>query len=348
MPLKNYGVLKGRPVDRRLGMGQSPHYQIRIAAGTESFRIAVNVKSQLAPSEVLYHIDERFEHPICERVVELRDGFHPLRPGPTQGGMDYIRGNLFDPSLMVPLPHTLPGPDNDLNEKFDAIIQRAMADESAMIYAFGESWGPEAGVPDKYFGFHPGRGIHDIHMNQGNTGRFKKDNGVWQDGGLLVNFPDQQQWIGIFLAFQSQAWHTDDATGDRLAPAPAQPGTDEEPLVPRPNILPTEDVPDGLVRIVAALVNAPTSPEREVVTLLNTSTRPIDLKGWQLADKQKAKMPLQGELSPGAVAQLVIKPPVALSNQGGIITLLDPKGRKVHGVSYTKSQAKHVGWTLTF
>ena len=27
MPLKNYGVLKGRPIDSRLGFGRSPHYQ---------------------------------------------------------------------------------------------------------------------------------------------------------------------------------------------------------------------------------------------------------------------------------------------------------------------------------
>jgi hypothetical protein len=38
---------------------------------------------------------------------------------------------------------------------------------------------------------------------------------------------------------------------------------------------------------------------------------------------------------------------VALSNEGGL-ALLDAKGRKVHGISYTKEQAKALGWTLTF
>ena len=121
---------------------------------------------------------------------------------------------------MRPLPFSVPGFDNDLNEKIDRVMQRAVADESALVYAFGERWGPEPGVKDKYFGFLPGNGIHDIHMNQGNVGRFAGDDGVYQDGGLLVHFPDQQEWTAVFLKFQSQAWHTDDQTGHRIGGEP--------------------------------------------------------------------------------------------------------------------------------
>jgi uncharacterized protein YukJ len=67
-----------------------------------------------------------------------------------------IRGNLFDPKQMRPLPHNVPGPDNDLNEKIDAYVQRAIGDERACIYAFGERWGPETGQKIKYFDFKPG------------------------------------------------------------------------------------------------------------------------------------------------------------------------------------------------
>ena len=90
-----------------------------------------------------------------------------------------------------------------------------------MVYAFGQRWGPEDGTRDKIFGFLPGNGIHDIHMNQGNSGRFVGDDGVWQDGGLLVHFPSVDRWTAIFLKFQSQSWHTDDVTGHTIAtPAP--------------------------------------------------------------------------------------------------------------------------------
>ena len=54
-------------------------------------------------------------------------------------------------------------------------------------------------------GFVPGNGIHDIHMNQGNVGSFVRDDGVWQDGGVLFHFPGEQQWTAIFLKFQSQS-----------------------------------------------------------------------------------------------------------------------------------------------
>jgi uncharacterized protein YukJ len=348
MPLARYGVLRARPIDRRLGFdNRSPHYQIHTVAGDHDYRIAVNVKSQLAPSEVLYVVNERFQHPVTDFLAELPVGFRELPRTPTGGGLDYIRANLFDPKKMVALPHDVPGPDNDLNEKVDAIVQRALADEAAVVYAFGQVWGPES-APDKYFGFRPNRGVHDIHMNQGNSGRFTTDNGVWQDGGLIVSFPHQAQWMAIFLAFQSQAWHTDDLTGSPLPRPAPQPGDDEDRNVPRPDVDPTDDLPDGLVRIVGALVNPSSSPERETVTLLNSSNRDLDLAGWQLADKQKNKSALSGTLPAGEARRYSVVQPMALSNQGGIITLLDERGRKIDGVSYTKVQAKSIDRTLVF
>ena len=169
---------------------------------------------------------------------------------------------------MRPLPPDVSGPDNDLADWLDHYTERAMADDQATLYAFGERWGPEANVPDKIFGFRPGNGVHDIHMNQGNSGRFREDDGVWQDGGLLFRFPGEDRWVAIFLAFQSQAWHTDDTTGHAID-APTEVG--EQPL-----------------RIVAALVNpVGPSPEQESVTLLNASPSPVDLAGWRLADRMK-------------------------------------------------------------
>ncbi|MBN9134257.1 MAG: DUF2278 family protein [Nitrosospira multiformis] len=345
MPLNNYGVLKGRAIGRRLGSGSSPHYQIHIVdeAGNH-YRIAINVRSQLAPSELMYYIKPYFVHPLTSMVEALPGGFSPLAPHSGSGALDLIRGNLLQPGMMTPLPPDLPGPDNDLNEKLDQVVQRAMADEEALVYAFGERWGPESSKADKYFGFLPGNGIHDIHMNQGNVGSFIKDDGVWQDGGALFHFPLQRQWTAVFLKFQSQSWHTDDRTGHTLAEGEEGEPRNPDPITPQP----TEALPDGLVRIVSAMVNSIESPEKEWVSILNTSDRAISLAGWQLADKQKAKMPLSGTIEPGATLRIDIQPPVALSNKGGIITLLNQNGLKVHGVSYTRQQANQPGWTIVF
>jgi len=345
MPLHSYGVLKGKAVEVRLGAGQSPHYQVRLVDDTTDYRIAINVKSQVSPSELEFAVVEHFTHPTTALVEGLARGFTPLQSRPGTGALDLIRGNLIDRSLMRPLPFSVPGFDNDLNEKIDRVMQRAVGDEHALVFAFGERWGPEPGTKDKYFGFLPGNGIHDIHMNQGNSAGFTKDDGVYQDGGLLVHFPDQQQWVAVFLKFQSQTWHTDDQTGHQLAPATTVVVPGPPPAQPP---LPTEQEPDGLVRIVAALVNSVESPEREVVTLINTAPHAVTLDGWALLDTQKTRLPLKGVLEPGATTTVRLAPPLALSNKGGAFSIVNEKGLKVHGVAYTKDQARHPGWTLVF
>ena len=52
---KNYGVLKGTVIQSKIGKGKTPHYQVHLQGETGvDYRIAINVKSQSYPSEVLY------------------------------------------------------------------------------------------------------------------------------------------------------------------------------------------------------------------------------------------------------------------------------------------------------
>ena len=155
MALKSYSVLKGRPVGFRLGTGSSPHYQVHVVVGDEDYRIAVNVQSGDG-SEVEYLVRSRFDHPITEALLALAPGLHKLPPVPGGPALDYIRGNLLQPQEMTPLPFNAPGPDNDLNEKLDHYVQRALADEEAVIYAFGEPWGPEPKCPTSFSASGPG------------------------------------------------------------------------------------------------------------------------------------------------------------------------------------------------
>jgi hypothetical protein len=200
------------------------------------------------------------------------------------------------------------------------------------VYAFGQRWGPEDGKPDKIFGFQPGNGVHDIHMNQGSSGQFRGDNGVWQDGGLILHIAREDRWVGIFLAFQGQAWHTDDTTGDAIghAPPPAQ--------------------EQAVVRIIGALVNpVGPAPEAESVLLVNASPDAVDLSGWRIADTAKKSCGVTGgPLAPGATLQAPLTDGVALGNSGGVITLLDGAGLKVSGVAYTAEDAHGEGWLVTF
>lgn len=351
MSISGYSILRGQVADVLAGSGRQPHYQILVIDDLQKYRIAVNVQSQDG-SEVYYAARSNFTHPITSALLSKPKGLSPVVSSPGDVALDYIRGNLLQPDEMIQLPISANGPDNDLNEKLGQFAQRALADEHSEVFALGQAWGPEPSKQDRYFHFLPGRGIHDIHMNQGNPpGRYEADNGVWQDGGLFFHFPDQDQWVAVFLKFRSQAWHTDDQAGNVLRGDGGGPPVDASAGdlgVITGTHQPTSVQPDGLIRIVAALVNDVHSPEHETVTLLNTSHQPIDLTGWQLKDKQKKAMALSGTIAPGETLRVSVMVPVTLSNQGGLISLIDPNGLKVHGVSYTRDRAAQPGRTLVF
>ncbi|MFC7528713.1 DUF2278 family protein [Actinoplanes sp. GCM10030250] len=340
MPLKRYGVLRAAVIDRRIETTDTPHYQIHLRAAGVDYRAAVNVRSQQSPPDLLYLGLDRFQHPVTDKLRDLPDGFNELESRSGGTALDYIRGNLFQREQMRPVPTAAPGPENDLGDFLDHYVQRALGDPGARAYVFGEAWGPEQNKPDKIFGFAPGNGVHDVHMNQGNAGQFAGDNGVHQDGALLLHFPAADDWVAVFLAFQSQVFHTDDITGHPLS------------TVPHPGPGPGPSEPDHLIRIVAALVNpVGPAPEPETVTLLNASPAEIDLTGWSLVSpttQPVSRQPLEGRLGAGAIVQVHLTPPAALGNRGGTLTLLDADGLKVDGVAWTADQGRREGWTVVF
>ena len=329
--LHHYGVLKGRASGRLMATPANAHYQVLLEAGNIKHRIAINVKSSVSPPEVLFYMDEDFKHPITDQLLNqnLTDGFTKLPSAPGGLALDFIRGNLFSTSEMKPIPFNLPGADNDLNEKLDFYIQKAINDQNSIVFAFGEKWGPEEGIKDKYFDFLPGNGIHDIHMNQGNTGSFKKDNGPYQDGGMFIYFPALNKWVAIFIAFQVQAWHTDDVNGNPLNDIPINNPQQPEQLSP--------------VKIVAAMVNPQSGDEgKEFIILLNTNNNKFSLNNWKIGDKEKHfSIITDVEIDGHSTVKIFLDGNGArLSNKGGIISLLNDKGLKIDGVSYTKAQAR--------
>jgi uncharacterized protein YukJ len=226
MSIGTYGVLKGKVVDKFRGSpsDKSPHYEIHVTASGKHYRVAVNVRSQQAPPDVLYLVNESFQPPHEAGLKSLAGNFTPLGKK-DDIAIDYVRSHLFDSSKMKPLPANAPD-HNDLEDLVDKYVTLAMTKPGAMLYAFGARFSDKG--KDPQFKFSPELGVHDIHMNQGNSGSFVKDDGVFQDGALLINLPQGNQWIALFLAFQSQSFHTDDKTGHRLAAAAAGAGGENE------------------------------------------------------------------------------------------------------------------------
>ena len=178
-------------------------------------------------------------------------------------------------------------------------------------------------------------------MNQGNAPHeHDEDNGVFNDGGLILRFPDHV--TGLFFRFKTQFLPTD-ANGDRI------PGVSKEiPAAATPPVEPPIPVPDEpqptfpAIYVERALVNpAGDDVHKEVVVIGNTTTVPVDLTGWRIVDKNELADTLNGvQLEAGASALIVLTGSGAqLSNKGGTIRLMNPAGVLVHAVSYSKADA---------
>ncbi|GMQ59180.1 YukJ family protein [Vallitalea sediminicola] len=212
MSLQAYGLLKGKAVDTKEERDNNrPHYHILVKANEENYRISINIMSNDVLSELLFYTNENFDHPMTKVITKLPYGFYFSN----DCSIDYIRGNMgFVREDMKKIPHDKVGPNNDLNEKLNHYIDKAISSDDTDIYIYGSKW--KTGnycKPDRIFGFSPSMGMHDIHMNQGNIRKWKKDSGVWQDGCLMIHYKEINKWVGIFLAFQSQSWDNNDCTG---------------------------------------------------------------------------------------------------------------------------------------
>ncbi|RAK80144.1 YukJ family protein [Aspergillus fijiensis CBS 313.89] len=203
MPVPHYGVWVCKPtryVAQRHGV-RTPHIELYFKdddSGRER-KAAINVKSSGEDSRLVFWSSDDFAHPITIQLAQLDQGFHSI-PDPRGRardlvGLDYLRlRNLLNLGSGRVLPHDIPGRDNDILDVVRPILDRAIR-SSAKVFIFGSSFGS---------------GIHDVHMNQGSLPRY--DNGVYQDGGLLIQFADGH-WEAVFLAFASQRIPTDDVDG---------------------------------------------------------------------------------------------------------------------------------------
>lgn len=350
MVVQDYGLWKATPVrytfENKEQDSISPHLSLFYTDNDEGEgRAAINIKSgDREESRLAYWTVPSFTHPITDKLSTLTPGFTPLADTPEQGldglALDFIRGILFDRSSGRILPHDVDGPNNDILDELKPLLDRALA-AKATAYIYGSA-------------FDTGKGIHNVHQNQGNPARFSRDNGVFQDGALILQFEDHFE--AVFIGFASQAVHTEDGPGDDAGQPIPRTGykTWANFLAPETSDADKEvaEISDSPVLIAEAVVN-PEGPDGqpgaapETVMLHNRSDVNVDLDGWMIRNRAAQEQPLPAGLTLAAGKTLVVEVPKApLSNNGGTITLLDGKGLKVHGVSYTKEQAR--GGTVTW
>ncbi|GFF49899.1 uncharacterized protein YukJ [Aspergillus udagawae] len=332
MPVKDYGVWKGVPVhyevESALDDPRSPHLSLYYHDNQEMepqfdlkyrhkhkhkppnktkpkeipglFRAAINIKSIDRDSRLAYWVNYKTaEHKMVQNLANLDFGFHPLEELDGQG-LDYIRSGLFDTKSGRVLPHDIPGPNNDMIDVLVPEVKQSI-EKRAEVYIFGAC-------------FNTRNGMHDVHMNQGNIGKFRHDDGVFQDGGLLIHYKDTGQWTGVFLAFASQAVHTDNETGHAIPP------------LTWGEFLPKE-LTENSVGIKEAFIK-----KQKSVSLANFTSHKVSLASWKLYNSAGQAQELPGDAALNSMATRSFEVPnLPLSSDGDIITLLNEQGLKVDG-----------------
>jgi len=231
MPV-NYGLLRGAVINDMPYQSGTDHYQIEVKAD-DLYRIAVDVYSALAGATlnfphngsnvlatdrmVMYYKNENFTHPLTAELLKTNTGFTLKSDLPQSLCLDYLRTTpaLFPlQNMKVVAPKANGNKGEDLNDDIGPWVKKALNNPDAEVFAFGAGWDDSTSGKQidshAYFNPDPLKGIHDIHMNQGDTGTEAKANGTYQDGALFFYFKTENLWVAMFFRFQNQHTSTDD------------------------------------------------------------------------------------------------------------------------------------------
>lgn len=229
MALSNgYGVAVGTFLsftrDDPDSFGHWYHGKLRITTPTGVYEAALDVDT---PSGVgiSYRVVDGRRISQFPALAPLAPGFHVLAQTSTSGALDYVRSPLLQDGWVVgrirrwgrlwragwldlvlgrlrtwlgwflewrSYPWVASNGDNALN------VLEALLPSASRILVFGEP-------------FSSGLGVHNVHQNQGDPpGPHFVENGVWQDGAVLVERADGTVTIWQ-VKFNPQSLNTDDA-----------------------------------------------------------------------------------------------------------------------------------------
>jgi uncharacterized protein YukJ len=347
----NYSCLRGKVHAFAPAPAGNPHLWVLLEAGGRLWFATINVRSDkgqlgdpVGKSYLYYLIDNDFRHPIVPSILARPQGLSSVGRDYASGALDFQRGNLFDPRAMRVLPMEGQGGDN-LEHRLTAILQLAR-DQGGDVFFYGNAFAKDnPHQTDAVFGFTPDTpfGIDNIHMAQGDPKAIDlhvRENGVWHDGACFIWEEHARRMTGAFLAFQTQAWHTND-NGDLIygvtgCEAPLYTFADGlgEPL-PLPSraaeLTSLHRAPDGAGALIIA----------------NMTAAPIDLSGWTILAQAEKTLPLPATaLLPGQPLSVALRPDL-LDDAGGVLTLVNPANLKVDGVAYLGGDAAS-GWSTSF
>jgi len=362
--MKGYGLWKGTlkawDLDDARTDPKSPHGHIKFTDDSgHTLDCAINVKSSDVVTEVVYWKfrgpDSYFDasHPIIAKLKALNERrfYEASSPSDSTLGLriDFLRDGFIDLKEGRIPPWNSPGvPNDDIVDFLESFILNGV-EKNAEVYIFGQQYFPVK------------NGIHQVHMVQGSFlnrehPNWQKENGVHQDGGIFLHFPEEDKWEAFFIAFASQAWKTDDETGyPATAETLAQHLLNPHPPRPSPGVPPAQGALN--VRIHSALVNPDgpdNSPALEMIRIENLGDAEADLTGCYFENQNRATQILgavgSGKPIVGAKAKAEFPAGACYLPNGrdGRILLKDAQDKVIDMVQYRKEEASEQGKWIAF
>lgn len=195
--MEKYVMFRGKVIDKWYGFDKRAHYHI-VAMDDEGkrFDLAVNIGSiyekmnEIVSSNLKVYYDESYScrKGIVRKMLLQKNGITECHKDLY---LDYIRMKLFPHEKMIQMK----GFDVTsiyLTEIIEKNVVQAMNNDDYEVIAFGRLYAN-------------GKGLHDIHMNQGSVDKFRKNDVSYSDGGLFFRNRRDNKITAVFIAFITQS-----------------------------------------------------------------------------------------------------------------------------------------------
>ena len=192
MPIKKYSVAIGafdhftRDSSQQGTYGKYYHGHIYLQTASGIAECAVDVSTP--EGMPVAYLQRKIDPAAFKSMAKLSSGIHALASNATSGALDYVRKKALKAS--DPASWTLAQADATLDE-LEALLK-----SSKQVWVFGAA-------------YTTGLGIHDVHLNQGDPAgtQWYAANGVWQDGGVIVQ--SGKKLRAFLTKFTNQSLDTD-------------------------------------------------------------------------------------------------------------------------------------------
>ena len=195
--MEKYVMFRGKVIDKWYDFDKRAHYHI-VAMDDEGKRydLAVNIGSiyekmnEIVSSNLKVYYDESYScrKGIVRKMLLQKNGITECHKDLY---LDYIRMKLFPHEKMIQMK----GFDVTsiyLTEIIEKNVVQAMNNDDYEVIAFGRLYAN-------------GKGLHDIHMNQGSVDKFRKNDASYSDGGLFFRNRRDDKITAVFIAFITQS-----------------------------------------------------------------------------------------------------------------------------------------------